>query len=384
MEVFYEKGKKYNCRVKGIPYYRLTFTANGKRRQVYGDGEKDAIRKVNELKALSASGVDLNLRNATVKEAFHHWLYDIKRVDAKVKASTFARYETSYRTHIEPYSLMQLKVIKLTASAMQKYVTALYEEHGVSNASIKSTVKVWKMFTKWSVAQGYLSKDPCENLSISGNYEQRKRTIEVFTEAERSAILRCMKETGYEYDTLIRLAFATGMRLGELLGLRWEDVGADCINIERSTAMVTHIDKDGNRSRSREVWETKTENAVRSIPLLGSTKALIAHHRATQRKFYLSKGLGKPEYLFTTTNGRLIDPSSFNKSYRRLLNRAGVPYRKFHAVRHTFATEAIRRGVDVKDLQMLLGHSDVHTTYIYVQVNEDSKRNAIEKMGAIM
>ena len=61
-----------------------------------------------------------------------------------------------------------------------------------------------------------------------------------------------------------------------------------------------------------------------------------------------------------------------------------MPYRKFHAIRHTFATEAIHRGMDMKDLQMLMGHADVQTTYIYVQSDNDAKRSAIDKMGELI
>lgn len=383
-EIFYERGKKYNCRVHGKPYFRLSATINGKARQVYGDGEKDANKKIEELKAMSANGLDIDNSSRKIEDVFGYWLYNIKRVDKDVKPSSFARYDAIWRCHIEPYDIVHIKLGKLTSGTMQKYVTGMYEDDNKSTQTIKAAMKLWKMFTSWAHDEGYIAKDPCKNISIPGKYDNSKRVIETFTEEERSTLLNYMTETNYQYDTVIRLAFATGMRQGELLGLKWEDIGEDVINVNRSTGMVTHIDKDGNKDRYREVWDTKTINSVRTIPLLGATKDMLEEHRLNQITFFQSKGLPVPEFVFTTSTGDLIDPSSFAKTYRRLLKRAGIEYKKFHAIRHTFATEAIRRGVNVKDLQMLMGHSDIQTTYIYVQADEGSKRRAIEMMGELM
>ena len=80
----------------------------------------------------------------------------------------------------------------------------------------------------------------------------------------------------------------------------------------------------------------------------------------------------------------MIDATSFTKSYRRLLERAGIKYRKYHAIRHTFATEALRQGINIKDLQMLMGHADIQTTLLYVQSSDESKREAINSMVSLV
>lgn len=384
MDVFYEKGRKYNCRVKGVPYFRTSITVNGKLHQIYGDGEKDALRKKEELRSKAVAGFNLDYNRSRIGEVFRYWLYDVKRVDENLKASTFSRYDCTYRTHIEPYDIMYCKFTDFTFPVMQKYVTSMYEEHHASTAAIRSTLKVWKMFTKWALMQGCIVRDPCQGLSIPGKYDKTKKTIEIFTEEERKQLLSYMRKHGYEYRTLIELAFATGMRKGELLGLRWDCVQPTEIDVKQSTAVVTHVDGEGKRERYREIWETKTENSVRTLPILPSTYRMLMHHKAEQKAQLLMLGQKQPEYVFTTSEGKLVDPSSLNKSYVRLLDRCGIPRRKFHAIRHTFATEAIRRGVNIKDLQLLMGHSDIQTTYIYVQSDAGSKRTAIELIGEMM
>lgn len=384
MDVFYEKGKKYNCRIDGKPYFRTSITIDGKRRQIYGDGEKDANKKKEELKKLSASGVNLDYQKANTGEVFKHWFYNIKRTDKDLKASTFTRYNSAYIKYIEPYPIMSTKLNTLSPIAVQSYITALYEEHNVSKWNVTLVYRMWNMFCSWCYDNGYIAKDPCRNLTLPGTYDHTQRTIEIFTEDERKRILSYMRESKYEFDTIIELAFATGMRMGELLALKWGDIEDGVIHVQRSTATVTHIDKNGEGKRYREVWDTKTKNSVRDIPMLDSTKKMLAKHRAQQRVYFLEHGLGAPEYVFTSTSGTLIEHSNLRRSFDRMLGRAGVPQRKFHAIRHTFATEAIRHGVDVKDLQLLMGHSNLQTTYIYVQSDNASRKNAIEKMGAIM
>ena len=112
MEVFYEKGKKYNCRVKGKPYFRTSITIDGKLRQIYGDGEKDANRKKEELKKLSASGINLDYQKANTGDVFKHWFYDIKRSDKDLKASTFTRYNSAIHSTNSGISINRISTTK--------------------------------------------------------------------------------------------------------------------------------------------------------------------------------------------------------------------------------------------------------------------------------
>ena len=379
--VFYKSGKKYNCMRNGIPYYRKSAMIGGKRRWFYGDGEKDANSKIEEAKLDASAGLDLDKKGIKVCAAFKHWLFNVKRVE--VKASSFARYESTYRNHIEIYPIVNIPLSKLDSATLQAHINYLYEDEELPPATIAETAKVWRMFLSWALDEGFMTKNPARNLSLPTTKDS-KRTIEVFSPEERQSIMSYLAEHKYQYDTIIKLAFATGMRQGELLGLKWEDIHDGAIHVSRSTAMVTHIDKDGNRELSREVWGTKTTNSVRTIPITPETERMLNEHKLKQKKFLFSQGLKQSEYVFTSNTGELIDARVFIRSYERMLKRAGVRYRKFHTIRHTFATEAIRHGVDVKDLQMLLGHSDVTTTYIYVQSDDTSRREAILKIGSLI
>lgn len=382
--VFYLKGKKYNCIKNGKPYFRKTAVIGGKQRSFYGDGEKDAQRKIDEAKRLEQEGFDFDKRTVKVEEAFRHWLYDIKRFDKNIKASTFSTYDGRYRKFVKDSTLGRVTLSKLNSSTLQHYLTAMFEEGEATGSGITLFLSVFKQFCKWAVSEGFLAKNPCDNIVTPGKRDMASKSIETFTDEERKQLLMYMEETSYQYDDLIKLAFATGMRKGELLALRWEDVGEDVIHVRRTTVMFGHVASDGSSEYKRAIWDTKTAAGMRDIPILPSTSKMLKELRHKQKLFCLKNGIPQSEYVFINQHGGLIAASNLDASYKRLLQRAKIPYKKFHAIRHTFATEAIRRGVPVKDLQMLMGHADIATTYIYVHATETTKRQAIELIGEMM
>ena len=383
-KIFYQKGKKYNCVKNGKPYFRKSAVINGKQRSFYGDGEKDALRKIEEAKGLARDGFDFDKKTAKTDEVFRSWLFDVKRVDRNIKASTFAVYENKYRKFVKDSPLGHATLSCLTSASVQKTLNAISENGEASGQSIEYFLRLFRQFCKWAIAEGFLVKDPTRNVAIPGERTKRKHEVETFTDEERQRLLSYMTQTGYGYDVLIRLAFATGMRKGELLALKWEDIDDDVIHVRRSTQIVAHIQEDGERNRKREVWDTKTVAGTRDIPLLETTSQMLKELKHKQKVYLFSKGLPQTEYVFVNSNGNLISSSNLDASYTALLCRAGIPHKKFHAIRHTFATEAIRRGVPVKDLQVLLGHTDIATTYIYVHATEETKRSAIERIGEMM
>ena len=380
-EVFRENGRKYNYRNQnGVPYWRQSKTIDGKQRFFYGDGEKDCLTKIKAAEEQAAAGIVYEHRNAKAGDALKTWLFNVKRIDHDLKASSFSRYAISYKKHIVGHAICNTALAKLTTAVAQNYVNELWERDGCSVATIKNAVRVWKMFISYALDEGYLAKDPFKNVVIPGKREKGTRKIETFSAEERAKILETITREDYWYGDLIRLAFITGMRQGELLALRYSDIRDKGVYVSRSTAVVPHTDGEGNSLRYREVWDTKTVNSDRFIPLSDAALEMLATHRMDQTRFFVDAGLPMPQYVFVTDRGNLVDPSSFSKSYSRMLDRAGVPYRKFHAIRHTFATEAIRAGVKVTDLQMLMGHSNISTTMIYVHPDEESKREAIDKI----
>ena len=184
---------------------------------------------------------------------------------------------------------------------------------------------------------------------------QRTAEREPFTEAEARALLAAAE--GDRLAALYRLALTLGLRRGELLGLRWQDVDLDGgrLRVARSLQRV---------NGAIVVKEPKTERSRRTLSLgPAAVAALRAHH---DRQTWERKAAGlrwrESGAVFTTSIGTTIDPDRLNKHYKALLGRAGLRDQRFHDLRHTAATLMLRDGLPVHEVSAVLGHAQTSTT----------------------
>ena len=153
-----------------------------------------------------------------------------------------------------------------------------------------------------------------------------------------TSFLREAKESGvYE---MYYIDLATGLRRGELLGLKWEDVDLECgdLRVKRQLARI-----------NGEIVEAplKTKNAYRTLPLAADAIDIL---KAQKKK------MGRSPWVFPSPTGGPLSPDCVNNMLHRVLKRAGLPSIRFHDIRHTFATLALQNGVDIKTVSGMLGH----------------------------
>ena len=299
-----------------------------------------------------------------------------------VTGNTYASYLNILHHHLG--ELGEKPIGGISCIMIQQHLLGLKKVKSDKPLSPKMLLNIrnfLSMVFRLAIQNRILLRNPVDGVILPKGAVRKPRAL---TRDEQATLIRVVRKSKRLLMFAVILALYTGMRKGELLALKWEDIEDSAIHVKRSTAMVAHIDKNGKREWKREVWDTKTENSVRTIPILETTQRMLADYRLAQSKLFRAHGLPPSEYVFTTDSGDFIGSAQLTASYGRLLARAGVKYRKFHAIRHTFATEAIRRGVAVKDLQQIMGHSNIKTTYMYVHSDDESKRAAIERMGEIM
>jgi len=178
------------------------------------------------------------------------------------------------------------------------------------------------------------------------------------SEAEARAFLATARESGDRFEALYVLAITTGLRRGELLGLRWDDA-----DLERGTLRVGRaLVREGGRHR---LGETKTRRGRRLVNLTPRTVAVLKGHRKRQLEqrvelagMYEDQGL-----IFSSEIGTPLNPENLVKrSFKPLLHRSGLPEVRFHDLRHTCATLLMGRGVHPKLVQELLGHATIALT----------------------
>lgn len=179
------------------------------------------------------------------------------------------------------------------------------------------------------------------------------------------------------------LALGSGLRIGELLGLKWNDINFENkeLKISRSIKRVKCFDENSDTKTKIIEQLPKTKYSIRTIPLpeviineLKRHKNIILKERLKAGEIYKDNDL-----VFPNEIGGYIDARNLTKRYKRVLSRANIPYRKFHALRHTYATRLFENGVSLKVIQVLLGHSSMEiTANIYTHVLPDEKVRAVD------
>ena len=165
------------------------------------------------------------------------------------------------------------------------------------------------------------------------------------------------------------MELATGLRRGELLGLKWEDIDLDRGNL-RVKRQIARIDG--------EIVEAplKTKNAYRTLPLAEDTVDVLQQQK---------KKVGSSPWVFPSPTGGPISPDSVLHMLHRVLKRAGLPRVRFHDLRHTFATLALQNGVDIKTVSAMLGHYDAgFTLRTYTHATRQKQDEAAATMGSFM
>lgn len=384
-------GRKINCVKNGKEYYRVTVSigrdSNGKliRKEFYGSSKKDAENKRDEYLDNIKKGLNVDYKNIVLGELMHSWLFEVIRVSSKIKPSTFQRYEGIYRNYIKSSDIYGVKISALKAMHLQRYYNSLYDKGKTSNV-IKNLNKLLKSFFNYAVAEDYILKNPCSSkrIVIPGQSEIHERKIEIFSDEEINTLKIVLKDHRLKF--LILLALGTGLRQGELLGLKWVDIDIDNkqLKVERSIKQVSIISSDETRKYKTIVQSPKTKNSIRTVPIPSNLIVALKEHKKFQKQEKLKCGnfYNDTDYVFTTETGKTMNARNVTKSYERLLKKAKIPYKKFHSLRHTYATKLFEVNVPLKTVQMLLGHSDISiTANIYTHVMPKEKIKAVEKLN---
>ena len=292
-------------------------------------------------------------RDATVEKLSTIFLEDRQN---DVKSSTLECYRRNIRCHILP-RLGERVAAELTAEEVNDFIQQMQEDF-----SPKLVREVGGLLLRIVAIAGVGYGDDVELPKT------KQKAVEVFTESELrqvgKTILRCPDRTGLG----VLLTAYTGLRLGELCGLQWQDVdvGAGLLHIQRTVERIAQI----GGGTCLTVQPPKTENSERWIPI-------------PKEMLRMLKPETKQPDSYLLTGGEIVpDPRAMQYRYKVLLERCGVRYRNFHCLRHSYATRCVERGVDVKSVSELLGHADVRTTLrLYVHSSMDYKRRAVEGIG---
>lgn len=296
----------------------------------------------------------------TLNQAAERFLAD-KQDD--LKRSTLARYTYVLKHYILPVFGAVL-LSQLTANQISEFLRRL-QKNGLSGKSARDVGVLLKSILRYSA-----KKLDCPSPGMTVELPAyRRKQIDIFYPDEIQRLAQMIMDEPTTTGIGILLTLNTGLRLGELCALQYKDI--DLRN------GVVHVRKTVQRIRSGDrtslmVLPPKSNSARRTIPLPGDMAALL-------QKLVQSHPNGE-NYLLTGKNVPM-EPRTMQYQYRALLKAAGIPYRNFHTLRHTYASRCVERGIDVKSLSEMLGHADVRTTLqVYVHSSLEHKMRVIQSI----
>ena len=383
---------KTNSTINGKDYYRIRADVGKKpdgsriRKSFYGKNKKEAEQKRDEYLNQLKLGLNVDFYKASLGDLMHSWLYDFKRVSENIKPSTFSRYEGIYRKYIQPYPIASLRLTDVKTVVIQRFYNDLFDM-GCTSASIRTLNSLLRNFFSFAIEQDYIIKSPLKGTTIPSNAGEltKDRKLDVYTDDEIKQLKKAL--TGYIHENLILVALGTGMRQGELLGLQWKHIDFDNLTITVSQTLKTYSDikANGTRNLVTALQTPKSKHSIRTIPIPKNLAIVLKN----QQKIIIDRaktlGLSFNDDLFVFSNNQLsyIDARALLRSYKRMLNRNNIRERDFHSLRHTYATQLIRRGVSIEVIAELLGHSSTEITKIYAHILDDDKQKAVAKLNDI-
>jgi integrase len=342
--------KDKNGRVVGYRGSYWVHTAAGpKRRYLSGKKREDVADKLIVALGGRAQGLVFDAGTLTVGVYLERWLKD--SVKDTVSPSTYEVHRHMIEPHINP-ALGRLKLKDLNPV----HVRSFYREKldsGLSAATVRKMHSVLRKALKQAVLDGLIPRNVCE--AVKPPKVERKE-IKPLDREQAKALLEAASADRLE--GLYVLAIHTGMREGELLGLKWDDVDLEAGVLRLRRALV----REGGKVK---LGDLKTPKSRRSVRLTrAAAEALRSHLKRQLEEMERMGSLYQPGGLvFATESGTLINPSNLrNRSFKPLLKHAGLPDMCFHDLRHTCATLLLSQGTHPKLVQELLGHATIAMT----------------------
>ena len=353
--------------------YTVQTDTGTKRRTVYAKTRKEVAEKLTGAMSDAAKGITADGGPKTVGAFLTSWLEDSVR--GSVRKSTYDRNESLCRVHLMP-SLGRKKLKTLGAANVAGFYRARLDS-GCSAASVHKMHETLHKALKQAVRWGYMTKNPADDVDPPKAHTEE---VTPLTREEAQRFLDAAR--GDRLEALYVVALHTGLRQGELLALRWEDV-----DIEEKSLMVRRtLTRDGGRLA---VGPTKTAKGRRTVKLTRDAAAALREHltRQLEEIDVLGDSYRPGGLVFATSKGTPVNPTNLRKrSFAPLLVRAGLPHQTFHQLRHTAATILLLKNVNPKIVSEMLGHASIAITldtYSHVLPNmQDSAVAAMEEAFA--
>lgn len=376
-------------RADGYYTYRWT-SRNGKRHSVTASSLEELRKKEEQILRDTSDGIRADAQNVTVNALFELW----RSLKQNLKGNTFSNYCYMYQQFVAD-DIGKLPVCKLKRSDVKRFYNKLASERGLKIATIDNIHTVLHQVLQLAVEDNYVRQNVSDNmlkeLKMSFHFEDdHKRALTV---PEQELFLDFLADESCQYHhwyPIFAVMIGTGMRVGEVCGLRWEDINLEegMIDVNHTLVYYNHRDEHGCYFN---IHTPKTKAGNRKIPMTEEVKAAFLKEKDNQKLSGISCNItvdGYRDFIFVNRFGNVQHQGTLNKALRRIIrdcndkqllkgkkNPVLLPNFSCHSLRHTFTTRLVEAGVNIKVIQELCGHSRSDVTLdIYTTVTKELKQ----------
>jgi len=328
------------------------YNENGKRsyHSVYAHSYSEVKQKLNYLKSEATSG---NICTLTINNLFDEWF---KANKAKVKPSTLSCYQLKVKKHILPV-FGNIRYNNLKTDKIHEFINNKIND-GLSAKYVSDIIVVFKSMSKY-ISKTHNIVDKLKNVVLP---KKEAKEVILMTDDQQKQLCSTAMKTKGTTKLAVLLSYNMGLRIGEVCGLKWEDINfiKGTMEIRKTVQRIYE-----NNKTTLYIGSPKSKYSERIIPIPEFLLSILKKHKGNG---YVLSG-----------NEKVTDPRTLQYRFKALLKKAELPSIKFHSLRHSFATNCVKLGFDIKTLSEILGHSSVEITLNrYVHSSMDRKRACMD------
>lgn len=341
---------------------------------LYGKTYNEVKTKLKELNADLKTGLLKDKSSPLYSAILEAWLQSVR---INIKESTYMRYRQLIKKHILP-CLGKYQITAISSQLLERYVNDKLQngridgKGGLSPKTVTDIITIIKSSMDYAVYHGYAVQCNLSKLSV----KKKEKEMRVLTTQEQKQLTAVLLYKTDLYKLGILLSLYTGIRIGELCALRWENLSIETktLRVRETMQRIQNSEPTEKRKTRIIITEPKSRCSIRDIPIPEFLIETVKVHQASPKAFVL-----------TGERNRYIEPRTMQNRFQKYVKESGIAKANYHSLRHTFATRCVEVGFEIKSLSEILGHANVNITLNrYVHSSFDLKCDNMNKLSIII
>ncbi|MCA5011425.1 MULTISPECIES: tyrosine-type recombinase/integrase [unclassified Enterococcus] len=335
---------------------------------VYGKKYTEVKEKLLIIKAkVIIAPASVNTYYGTYGDWLSYWMDTYMR--RSIKNTTFYNYYRLINKHIIP-TMGAYRLHTITRLNIQHFIDYLVDKN-LSSGTIRNIFNILKKSFREAVNQNFLEQNPCDNIILPKFKRSKVRALS--TVQQQKLELRAFQSR--ECSPVI-IALYTGMRIGEISGLKWSDIDFEMNQLSVKRTFYRVLDEENPNAKTKMISGTpKSPESERIIPIAENLKKYLLEKRFSSNS----------EYVISNRKGDAAEPRLINYRFKKLIKEAEIENVHFHILRHTFATRCLEKGIDIASLSRLLGHQSTKMTLdTYTDSMFEKRQEAMETIDKML